>query len=122
VWAIDGVRAPLILRKTGWLQYRVVSECYLWAALELDCWNPDSKKGLWGDNVDSHSRVRRVARLARVTVERQCDEDGGRRMATAFGFQFGNERFERADCEVDGGEKKQDHGQPGLFYVAANLW
>jgi len=52
IWAIDGVRAPLILRKTGWLRYRVVMECHLWAALELDCWNPGSKKGLWGADVD----------------------------------------------------------------------
>jgi hypothetical protein len=52
VWAVDGVRVPLILRKTGWLQYRVVSECYFWAALELDYWNPGSKKGRWGDDVE----------------------------------------------------------------------
>jgi hypothetical protein len=51
IFAIDSVRKPLILRQTGAQSYRVVGVCYLWAALELDCWNPGTKKGRWGPNV-----------------------------------------------------------------------
>jgi hypothetical protein len=52
VWAVDGVRHALVLRKTGQLKYQIVGRCYLWAALQLDCWNPGSKKGLWGTGVE----------------------------------------------------------------------
>jgi len=52
IFAIDGARTPFILRNTGDFSYRVVSECYLWAAMELDCWNPGTKKGKWGENVE----------------------------------------------------------------------
>jgi hypothetical protein len=45
IWALDGARAPLVLRKTGHKKLRIVSECYLWAALELDHWNPGTGKG-----------------------------------------------------------------------------
>jgi hypothetical protein len=45
IFAIDGVRTPLILRQTGEQSYRVVNECYLWTAPELDCWNLGTKKG-----------------------------------------------------------------------------
>jgi hypothetical protein len=49
IFAVDGVRAPLILRKQNGASsgYRVVGDCYLWAALELDYWNPGTWKGLW---------------------------------------------------------------------------
>ncbi|KAH7073307.1 heterokaryon incompatibility protein-domain-containing protein [Paraphoma chrysanthemicola] len=54
VWAIDGARAPFILRRTGDYTYRIVCECYLWAALELDYWNPGTKKGKWNKNRTAH--------------------------------------------------------------------
>ena len=49
IFAVDGVRVPLILRRHDGTSsgYRVVGECYLWAALELDYWNPGTKKGVW---------------------------------------------------------------------------
>jgi hypothetical protein len=49
IFAVDGVRVPLALRRrdSTSLVYRVVSECYLWAALELDYWNPGTRKGVW---------------------------------------------------------------------------
>lgn len=47
VFAIDGVSVPFILRNTGPQQYKLVGECYLWAALELDRWNPGTRKGRW---------------------------------------------------------------------------
>jgi hypothetical protein len=49
VWALDGARNPFILRKTGHETYRIVSKCCLWAALELDYWNPGTKKGRWSE-------------------------------------------------------------------------
>lgn len=51
VFAIDSLRIPLILRKDHAQVYHIVSECYLLAALELDCWNPGTKKGRWGPDV-----------------------------------------------------------------------
>ena len=45
VFAVDGVKTTLILRKNGPQQYKIVGECYLWAAFELDYWNAESKKG-----------------------------------------------------------------------------
>jgi hypothetical protein len=50
VFAIDGASAPWILRKNRQGSYHIVGECYLWAALELDVWNPGTKKGRWGDD------------------------------------------------------------------------
>jgi hypothetical protein len=49
IFAVDGVRTPLVLRKHHGASsaYKVVGECYLWAALELDYWNPGTKKGIW---------------------------------------------------------------------------
>jgi hypothetical protein len=49
IFAVDGIRVPLILRKHDGASsgYRVVGECYLWAALELDYWNPGTRKGRW---------------------------------------------------------------------------
>lgn len=49
IFAIDGVRTPLVLRRCEGSDsaYRVVGECYLWAALDLDYWNPGTKKGVW---------------------------------------------------------------------------
>jgi hypothetical protein len=49
IFAVDGVRTPLVLRKNNGASpgYRVVGECYLWAALELDYWNPGTRKGIW---------------------------------------------------------------------------
>jgi hypothetical protein len=51
IFAIDGGRTPFILQKTGTQSYRVVGEYYLWAALELDCWIPGTRKGRWGPEV-----------------------------------------------------------------------
>lgn len=49
IFAVDGVPTPLILRQHPERDtaYRVVGECYLWAALELDYWNPGTRKGRW---------------------------------------------------------------------------
>jgi hypothetical protein len=55
IWAIDGARTPFILRKTGPKTYCIVRECYLWAALELDYWNPGTKKGRWSENRPAHN-------------------------------------------------------------------
>jgi hypothetical protein len=51
IFAIVGIERLFILRKTESQQYRIVSTCYLWAAWELDCWNPGTKKGRWGPDV-----------------------------------------------------------------------
>ena len=51
IFAIDGAKALFILRKVEGQQYRIVSACYLYAAWELDCWNPGTKKGRWGPGV-----------------------------------------------------------------------
>jgi hypothetical protein len=51
IFAIDGINSLFILRKTATQQYRIVSECYLWAAFELDCWNPGTRMGRWGPSV-----------------------------------------------------------------------
>lgn len=48
MFAIDGAKAPFILRSVGENQYKIVGDCYLWAALELDHWKPGTCKGLWG--------------------------------------------------------------------------
>jgi hypothetical protein len=49
IFAVDGVRAPLVLRRKNGTSsgYKVIGECYLWAALELDYWNPGTRKGIW---------------------------------------------------------------------------
>jgi hypothetical protein len=52
IFAIDGAQVPFVLRKTITEQYILISPCYLWAALELDCWNPGTKKGRWGPDVE----------------------------------------------------------------------
>jgi hypothetical protein len=54
IWAVDGARTPFVLRKTGPRIYRIVSDCYLWAALELDYWNPGTRKGRWIENRPAH--------------------------------------------------------------------
>ncbi|RYN98620.1 hypothetical protein AA0119_g7046 [Alternaria tenuissima] len=54
IFAIDGARTPFILRKLDRVaeHYKIIDECYLWAALELDCWNPGTRKGRWGPGVE----------------------------------------------------------------------
>ena len=54
IFAIDGARTPFILRKSEHIadHYEIIDECYLWAALELDCWNPGTRKGRWGPGVE----------------------------------------------------------------------
>jgi len=50
VFVIDGVRSPFILRKLSDGRYSIRGECYLWAALDLDCWNMEwsnRRKGRW---------------------------------------------------------------------------
>ncbi|OSS43607.1 hypothetical protein B5807_11719 [Epicoccum nigrum] len=54
IFAVDGVSTPLILREIRPGEYRIVTECYLWAALELDYWNPGTKKGRWGTRHYDH--------------------------------------------------------------------
>jgi hypothetical protein len=54
IFAVDGVSTPLILREIRPGEYMIVSECYLWAALELDYWNPGTKKGRWGTRHYDH--------------------------------------------------------------------
>jgi hypothetical protein len=49
VFAIDGAPYPFLLRKIGQAKYRTVGMCYVWAALELDYWNPGTRKGIWLD-------------------------------------------------------------------------
>jgi hypothetical protein len=49
VFAIDGAPYPFLLRKIGQGKYRIVGMCYVWAALELDYWNPGTRKGIWLD-------------------------------------------------------------------------
>ena len=54
IFAIDGARTSFILRKSDRIadHYEIIDECYLWAALELDCWNPGTRKGRWGPGVE----------------------------------------------------------------------
>ncbi|CAN9325885.1 unnamed protein product [Alternaria alternata] len=52
IFAIDGARVPFVLRKTITGQYKMMSACYMWAALDLDCWNPGTKKGRWGPDLE----------------------------------------------------------------------
>jgi hypothetical protein len=47
IFAIDGVHEPFLLRQVRPGTYRIVGRCYLWAAGELDYWNPGTYKGLW---------------------------------------------------------------------------
>jgi hypothetical protein len=47
VFAIDGVPIPFLLRQVGPAMFRIVGQCYLWAARELDYWSPGTHKGLW---------------------------------------------------------------------------
>jgi hypothetical protein len=54
IFVVDGVSTPLILREIRLGEYRIVSECYLWAALKLDYWNPGTKKGRWGTRHYDH--------------------------------------------------------------------
>lgn len=54
IFAVDGISTSLILREIRPGEYRIVSECYLWAALELDYWNPGTKKGRWGTRHHDH--------------------------------------------------------------------
>lgn len=64
VFAVDGVRYPLLLREVGPAKFRIVGICYLWAALELDYWNPGTHKGLWPDRpVDMGSVQTRMIEL-----------------------------------------------------------
>jgi hypothetical protein len=44
-FAIDGAPYPFLLRKIGQAKCRIVGMCYVWAALELDYWNPGTRKG-----------------------------------------------------------------------------
>jgi len=55
VYVLDGARIPSILRKVGPKEYTIVTVCYLWAALELDYWNPGTQKGLWGSRHHGHA-------------------------------------------------------------------
>jgi hypothetical protein len=55
IWAMDGAKTPFVLRKTEHNSYRIVANCYLWAALELDYWNPGTKKGRWSEDRPAHN-------------------------------------------------------------------
>jgi len=52
IFAVDGVRIPLVLRRVSSQRYRIVSGCLLWAALQLDCWNPGTKQGRCGPGIE----------------------------------------------------------------------
>jgi hypothetical protein len=49
VFAIDGVQHPMLLRQVCPGVYRIVGKCYVWAAMNLDYWNPGTYKGIWSD-------------------------------------------------------------------------
>lgn len=55
VYVLDGARTPFVLRRIGPKEYTIVTVCYLWAALELDYWNPGTRKGLWGSRHYDHA-------------------------------------------------------------------
>lgn len=55
VFVLDGARFPFILRRVGPKEYKTVTVCYLWAALELDYWVPGTQKGLWGSRHHDHA-------------------------------------------------------------------
>ena len=60
IFAVDGVRTPLIVRRdfrTSSVVYNVIGECYLWAALELDYWNPGTHKGIWTSRLHDLGQV-----------------------------------------------------------------
>ncbi|KAF2127107.1 hypothetical protein P153DRAFT_296025 [Dothidotthia symphoricarpi CBS 119687] len=57
IFVVDGSKTPFILRKTGPSQYKIISECFVWALLELDYWNPGTKKGRWGQYAEKPQRV-----------------------------------------------------------------
>ncbi|KAJ4982711.1 heterokaryon incompatibility protein [Stagonosporopsis vannaccii] len=47
VFGIKGLSIPFVLRKVEDSVYRIVQPCYLWAAWQLDYWNPGTQKGVW---------------------------------------------------------------------------
>jgi hypothetical protein len=49
VVAVDSVDKLMILREVETKVFRVIGTCYLWAAKELDYWNPGAGKGRWPD-------------------------------------------------------------------------
>ena len=49
IFAVDSITELFILRPVCFNVFRVVGTCYLWAAMELDYWNPGSRKGRWMD-------------------------------------------------------------------------
>ena len=51
IFAIDGVKSLVILRETSSHYFRVICTCYVFAALELGYWNPETKKGRWRTNL-----------------------------------------------------------------------
>lgn len=55
IFALDGAKMPFVMRKVGPKEYKIVTVCYLWAALELDYWNPGTRKGLWGSRHHDHA-------------------------------------------------------------------
>ncbi len=50
IFAVDGVSTPLLLRETSDHHFRVLGPCHVHAVLELDYWNPGTRKGRWGTN------------------------------------------------------------------------
>jgi hypothetical protein len=54
IYVVDGARIPFIMRKIGPEQYKIVTVCYMWAVLELDYWNPGTRKGIWGSRYHNH--------------------------------------------------------------------
>jgi hypothetical protein len=45
IFTIDIARMLFVLRRIGNEHYKIVNVCYLWTAMELDCWNPGAKEG-----------------------------------------------------------------------------
>ncbi|KAJ4295575.1 hypothetical protein N0V90_007588 [Kalmusia sp. IMI 367209] len=52
VVALDGARAPFIMRKIEEGKYRIVCDCYLMAAFEYDGWKQAGGRGPWGELPD----------------------------------------------------------------------
>ncbi|XPS80550.1 hypothetical protein M3J07_012526 [Ascochyta lentis] len=49
VYGLDGTDSLFLLRQVSPGVFRIVEPCYLWAAWELDYWNPGTRKGIWYD-------------------------------------------------------------------------
>ena len=60
VFALDGLRTPLILRRLGDNKYKIVTYCYVMGALEYDEWKSAGGKGPWGELPEPMERTRMI--------------------------------------------------------------